>query len=172
KNWAAHAGGASSLEMARDGKLVSSGRDRLTKVWGADGKIIREFAAFGDLATEVAMTHDEARVVAGDWLGEVRLMDVADGKQVAQLAANPPTLEMLVQAQAAAATAAAAQAQKAAAELAASEAALAEKAKASKAAADAATAAQATLESLLAEKAAFEKSQSTQASVTPSVKTN
>ncbi len=69
----------------------------------------RRFASWprlGDLAMEVAFTHDAARVVAGDWLGEVRLSDVADGKQVALLAPNPPTLEMLVQAQTAAAAAA------------------------------------------------------------------
>ncbi len=140
KSWAAHGGGASSIEFARDGKLVSVGRDRLTKVWDGNGAAIRELPAFGDLATEVAITHDGSRVVAGDWLGQVRLSDVADGKQIGELAPNPPTLEMIVQARMAAAAAAAAQAQKAAADLAAAETALAEKAKSSKAAADAAAA--------------------------------
>lgn len=106
KNWAAHAGGASSVEFSHDGKLVTVGRDRLTKIWDGNGAAIRELAALGDLAMEVAFTHDAARVVAGDWLGEVRLSDVADGKQVALLVPNPPTLEMLVQAQTAAAAAA------------------------------------------------------------------
>ncbi|MBI3837094.1 MAG: hypothetical protein HY288_04065 [Planctomycetia bacterium] len=140
KSWAAHGGGASSLEFARDGKLVSAGRDRLTKVWDGNGAVVRELAAFGDIATEVAFTHDGARVVAGDWLGDVRLSEVADGKQIAQLPPNPPTLEMIVQARTAAAAAAAAQAQKTAADLAAAETVLAEKAKSSKATADAAAA--------------------------------
>lgn len=163
KSWAAHAGGVAALDYAKDGKFASVGRDRLTKLWDPNGAAIRDLAAFGDLATEVAFTHDAARVVAGDWSGEVRLSQVADGVEVAKLPANPPTLEMLVQAHAAAAQAAAVQAQKAAAELAAVEAAAAEKAKASKAAADAAAAAQATLQSLLAEKAEWEKAQSAQA---------
>ena len=166
KSWAAHGGGASSVEFARDGRLVSVGRDRLTKVWDANGAAVREFAAFGDLATEVAFTHDGARVVAGDWLGEVRLSDVADGKQVATLAPNPPTLEMMVTAQTAAAAAAGELAQKAAAELAAAEAVVAEKAKASQAAAAAAAAAAADLQSLAAEKAAFDQAQSAQAAIT------
>ena len=165
KSWAAHGGGASSVDFARDGKLVSVGRDRLTKVWDGNGAAVRELAAFGDLATEAAFTHDAARVVAGDWLGEVRLNDVADGKQVAALAANPPTLEMMVQAQSQAAAVAAETAKKAAADLAASQVVVAEKAQAAKAAAEAAAALQAALDSLVAEKAAFDQSQSAQAAV-------
>ena len=130
KNWAAHGGGAVSVEFARDGKLVSVGRDRLTKIWDGNGAAIRELPAFNDIATEVAFTHDAARVVAGDWLGEVRLSEAADGKQVGQLPPNPPTLEMLVSAHTAAVNAAVEAAKKTAAELAAAEAAVAEKAKA------------------------------------------
>jgi hypothetical protein len=184
KNIAAHGGGVTSLEFAQDGKLVSTGRDRLTKLWDGGGTVIREFPAFGDLAMESALTHNSARVIAGDWLGEIRLWDAADGKQVAQLLANPPTLQMLVDAQMAAAnaaaqaatqaaaeveaqktaTAAAAEAaKKAAADLAAAEAVLAEKTKASQTAAEAAAAAKAQLDSLAAEKAALEQAQSAQA---------
>ncbi len=165
KSWAAHAGGATSVEFAQDGKLVSAGRDRLTKIWDGNGAPIRELAALGDLATDVAITHDGARVIAGDWLGEVRLSQAADGALVGPLAANPPTLEMLVQAHTASVAAAVAAAQKAAAELAAAEAAVAEKAKINKAAAEAAAAAQATLQGLLAEKAAFDQAQSMQANM-------
>ena len=96
KNVAAHAGGVSSIEFSKDGKLVSTGRDRITRLWDGNGAAIRELPAFNDIATEVAFTHDAARVVAGDWLGEVRLSEAADGKLVAQLPPNPPTLEMLV----------------------------------------------------------------------------
>jgi hypothetical protein len=164
KSWAAHGGGVASVEFSKDGKLVSAGRDRTTKIWDGNGAAIRELPALGDIATEVAFTHDAARVAAGDWLGEVRLSEVADGKQVAQLPPNPPTLEMLVQSQTAAAATTADAAKKAAAELAAAEAVVAEKAKVSKAAAEAAAAAQANLQNLLAEKAAFDQTQSAQAS--------
>ncbi|MEX0679076.1 MAG: c-type cytochrome domain-containing protein [Pirellulales bacterium] len=184
KNWGAHGGGVTAVEFAQDGKIVSAGRDRLTKLWDAGGGAIREFPAFGDLAMEVAITHNSGRVIAGDWLGEVRLWEAADGNQVAHLPPNPPTLEMLVDAQSAAAATAAEAAQKAAAEveaqktataaaaeaakktaaeLAAAEAALAEKTKASQAAAAAASAAKAQLDGLAAEKAAFDQTQTAQA---------
>ena len=35
------------------------------------------------------MSHDETRVVAGDWAGEIRVFDINDGKRVSNLAANP-----------------------------------------------------------------------------------
>src|SRR5207249_2033399 len=133
-------------------------------IWDGNGAVQRELAAFNDIATEVAFTHDAARVVAGDWLGTVRLSDAADGKQVAEIPPNPPTLEMMVQAQTAAAAAAAEAAKKTAAELAAAQAVVAEKTKAHEAAAGQAAAAQAALQSLLAEKAALDKAQSAQAS--------
>ncbi len=181
KSWAAHGGGASAIDFAHDGKIASVGRDRLAKLWGADGAAISSLPAFNDLAMEVAFTHDGARIVAGDWLGEVRMWEAADGKQVAVLAPNPPTLEMVVQAQtevanaaaaaaeeaAAAAKVAAAVAEKAAAELAAAQAVAAEKAKAAEAASAAAAAAKANLDGVVAEKTAFEQEQSAQASVAP-----
>ena len=160
KNIAAHAGGASSIEFSKDGKLVTSGRDRTAKLWDGNGAAIRDLPAFNDIATEVAFTHDANRVVAGDWLGEVRLSEAADGKLVALLPPNPPTLEMLVTAHTAAVNVAAEAAQKTAVELTAAEAVVAEKAKLHQAAAAAAAAAQATLQSLLAEKAAFDQAKS------------
>jgi hypothetical protein len=185
KGWNAHGGGVTSLEMARDGKIVSTGRDRLARLWDANGAAIRDLGTFNDIALESAITHDSARALAGDWLGEVRLWTTGDGKHVAGLAPNPPTLEMLVQAQTAAVTAAdeavkkaaaeveaqkaaaaaaAEAAKKAAADLAAAEAALAEKTKASQAASEAAAAARAQLESLATEKAAYDQARSAQAS--------
>jgi WD40 repeat protein len=180
KNIAAHGGGVTAIEFAQDGKIASTGRDRLTKLWDGAGAAIRDFPALGDLAMEVAITHNSGRVIAGDWLGEIRLWEAADAAQVAQLLPNPPTLQMLVDAQMAAANAAAQAAtqaaaeveaqkavtaaaaevvKKAAADLAAAEAALAEKSKASQTAAETAAAAKAQLDSLATEKAAFEQSQ-------------
>lgn len=167
KSWAAHGGGTTAIDFAHDGKLASAGRDNLAKLWGADGAAIASLPALGDLALEVALTHDGARVVAGDWLGEVRMWDAADGKQVAALAPNPPTLEMLVQSQTEIVNAANAAAEAAAAELAAAQAVVAEKTKAAQAAADAAAAAKASLDGVVAEKAAFEQQQSAQAAVAP-----
>jgi hypothetical protein len=159
----AHSGGVASVEFGRNGNLVSAGRDRIARIWDGNGAAVKELPAFGDLAMEVAFTHDAARVVAGDWLGEVRMSEAGDAKQVALLPPNPPTLEMQVKAQGELLASAEAAAQKAAAELAAAQAVVAEKEKVSKAAAEAAAAAKAILDSLAAEKASFEQMQSAQA---------
>ena len=105
-NMQAHPGGATCLQFLHDGRLVSGGRNHTVKLWGSGGNQIRQFEPFGELVMKVAATHNGGRIVAGDWSGEVRLASVADGKLVSRLAANPPTLEMLLpkrQAEAAAA---------------------------------------------------------------------
>ncbi len=95
KSWAAHAGGALAVGFAHDGQLVSAGRDRLAKLWNTDGSLVKEFEAFGDLAMDVVILHDGLRLAAGDWTGEIRLWNVADGVRVANLPINPLPLESL-----------------------------------------------------------------------------
>jgi WD40 repeat protein len=90
----AHPGGAASVEFTHDGRLVSAGRDKLVKVWDANGNLVRAFPPFSEPALRATFTHDGARVVAGDWSGETRMWNTADGALVASLPANPPTLEM------------------------------------------------------------------------------
>lgn len=90
----AHGGGATAVQFTHDGRFVSAGRDKVAKAWDANGNQARAFPAFGEPALEVAFTHDGGRVVAGDWSGEVRLWNAADGALAAHLPANPPTLEM------------------------------------------------------------------------------
>ncbi|HKB40452.1 MAG TPA: c-type cytochrome domain-containing protein [Gemmataceae bacterium] len=90
RSWGAHGGGALAVRYARDGRLVSAGRDRTAKIWDGNGTQQRVFEAFPDLALRAIFTHDDARVVAGDWSGLVRVWTGADGKQVGTLSANPP----------------------------------------------------------------------------------
>lgn len=98
KNWGAHGGGATSLEFTHDGRIVSTGRDRVTRIWDQNGAQTTAFEAFGDLGLETGFTHDGARVLAGDWTGDIREWIVADGKLAFQLAPNPPTLDLASQA--------------------------------------------------------------------------
>lgn len=162
KSWNAHGGGCASIDFARDGRIVSTGRDKVAKLWGADGAAIRTFDAFSDLALGVAITHDGTRVIATDWTGEVRVWKAEDGVLLANLDTNPPTLAMAAEQTAAeaaklfqeAATAAVAwaEAERLAQSTASAAAAAAERAAAAAAAVDPANAAKATADTSAAEK--------------------
>lgn len=118
KSWAAHGNaGVEAVRFTHDGRIVTAGRDRAVRTHNADASAGPAFEAFGDLALQAAFTHDGARVVGGDWTGEIRLWNTADAALVAQLPMNPPTLEMVAAAAAAEAEAAAAAAAVAEAEL-------------------------------------------------------
>src|SRR5439155_9658966 len=73
-----------------DGRLASTGRDKVTKLLDQNGAVQKQFEAFPDLGLRVAVTHDSAKVVGGDWSGQVKAWAAADGKAVAALDANPP----------------------------------------------------------------------------------
>jgi Planctomycete cytochrome C/WD domain, G-beta repeat len=92
KSWGAHGGGVESVRYARDGRIVTAGRDKLVKLWDGGGNAQRTFEARPDVALCAAFTHDDARVIAGDWTGQIPVWTAADGKAVGQLTPNPPTL--------------------------------------------------------------------------------
>jgi hypothetical protein len=96
KNWAAHPGGAMSVWFAHDGRIASTGRDKLTKLWDGNGAMQKQFEAFPDLGLNVAVTHDSAKVVAGDWTGTLKFWTAADAKLLASADTNPlPAAELL-----------------------------------------------------------------------------
>ena len=89
KSIGAHGGGVESVRFAKDGRLVSTGRDRVVRVWDSSGNKQREFEAFGDIALEAVFSQDGTKVIAADWSGEIRVWDAKDGKRLANLAVNP-----------------------------------------------------------------------------------
>lgn len=91
KSWGA-GGGVQSVRFSHDGRVVTSARDRLVRIWDQNGGQQRAFAALPDIAMRSAMTHDGARVVAGDWTGQVTVFISADGKSAGNLPTNPPPL--------------------------------------------------------------------------------
>ncbi len=92
KSITAHNGGVLSVAFAHDGKIVSCGRDHLVKLWSPDGAPIKTFEAFNDLALRATIDCDGKHVIAGDFTGAIRAWNVADGKRVGELSANPPAL--------------------------------------------------------------------------------
>lgn len=102
KSWNAHPGGTASVQFTHDGRLATTGRDKITKLWDQNGAAQKTFEALPDLGLQVAVTHDDARVIAGDWSGTVKAWAAADAKAVATFDANPPSAaERLKQAEAA-----------------------------------------------------------------------
>ncbi|HXG46863.1 MAG TPA: c-type cytochrome domain-containing protein [Methylomirabilota bacterium] len=101
KSWNAHAGGALCVAYARDGRLLSCGRDGAVTAWSAEGGKLRTFDFTGEMALRCAWTDDDTRVVAGDFAGQVWLWDAASGQRVGVLDANPgPLAERLAALQA------------------------------------------------------------------------
>ena len=93
KTWRAHGGGTEAVEFTRDGRLVSCGRDRRTKLWTQAGKSLRTFEAFADIALRVTYSDTDKRVIAGDWTGTVRVWDDTKGTRLGELTPNPPKLQ-------------------------------------------------------------------------------
>jgi hypothetical protein len=92
RNWGAHGGGCQAVRYTRDGRLVTCGRDRTVKTWDGNGGAQRTFDALPDVAMRCTFSHDGARVIGGDWTGQLPVWTAADGKRVGQLDANPPTV--------------------------------------------------------------------------------
>jgi mono/diheme cytochrome c family protein len=93
KSWSAHIPGSNSVQFARDGQLVSAGRDGGVKTWKADGAAIRDAGKLEDVVIAARFTHDAKRIVAGDWRGNVRVFDAEKGEQALTLDPNPPTID-------------------------------------------------------------------------------
>jgi len=91
RNWRAH-NSVLSVAYGKNGYLVTSGRDRVVRMWDGNGAKKRDFDAFSDLALKAAFNHDATRVVGGDWTGELRVWNAADGKRLGTLNSNPPTV--------------------------------------------------------------------------------
>ncbi len=92
KSWPAHNGGVLSVKSARDGRIVSCGRDSQILIWDADGTKQRSIALTNELPVRVSFSHDGGRVVGSDWAGNVFVWNSVGGKNVGQLSVNPPSL--------------------------------------------------------------------------------
>jgi len=90
KSIAAHAGGVTAVAFDHQGRMVSAGKDRRVKLWDAAGNLVREFPEMAEQVLTAAITHDGSRVVAGDWNGDVLMVESENPEAKRPLAANPP----------------------------------------------------------------------------------
>lgn len=82
-----------ALEIARDGRLVTCGRDQVVRVWDQGGKALIETAPLGDVAVSATFCDESLRAFAGSWAGVVQAYNVQDAAVIGGLATNPPALE-------------------------------------------------------------------------------
>jgi hypothetical protein len=96
KTWSADGSGVQSAKFGRNGNIVSSGRTAIVKLWDGTGKELQTFKGMTEQVLECVFTHDDARIVAGDWSGDIRMWDSKDGTLVSQMIQNVPTLDVLI----------------------------------------------------------------------------
>jgi len=90
KSWTAHAAGALSVAYAQDDHLVTCGRDNAVTLWEGSGKKLRDLEKCCDLPLRAGFSSGGERVFASDFGGRVMVWNVADGKRIGSLDANPP----------------------------------------------------------------------------------
>ncbi|MCW1921073.1 hypothetical protein OKA05_00810 [Luteolibacter arcticus] len=89
----AHPGGVLAFAWARDGSFITSGRDRVVKLWKPDFNLLREFKDQPDLPVAVAFDSEGKRAFAADYRGQIAVWDVASGNPGGSFDANPPSVE-------------------------------------------------------------------------------
>jgi len=89
----AHPGGVLAFAWTRDGSFITSGRDKVVKLWKPDFNLLREFKDQPDLPVAVAFDSEGKRAFSADYRGQIAVWDVASGNPVGTFDANPPSLE-------------------------------------------------------------------------------
>ena len=106
KSWGAHGAGAGSVTFLRDGRLVSTGRDRVSKIWDQNGAQQLAFPPLADLGLKTAFSEPLGLVLAGDWTGTVKVFAAANGADLGSLVTNPASIAVRLEAAKAAVAAA------------------------------------------------------------------
>jgi WD40 repeat protein len=89
RSWTAHDPGVLSVSYARDGRLVTCGRDNAVTLWEGNGNKVRTLAEGSDLPLRAVLSQDGKRVFAGDFSGHLLMWNAEDGKRGADLDPNP-----------------------------------------------------------------------------------
>ncbi len=87
-----HKSGVLSVQFSKLGDWVTVGRDRKVISWTVDGGLIADFGKMPGMALAAAFSNNDTKVIASDYTGEVRILDVKSKKQLGTLQANPQRL--------------------------------------------------------------------------------
>lgn len=91
KTWNAKSS-LTGVTFTRDSRLVTTGRDQVTRIWNQEGKELAKTPPLGELGVSVAYADESHVMVAASLAGVVQLYKDNGTKQGA-LITNPPTLE-------------------------------------------------------------------------------
>lgn len=92
RKFVAHNGGTLSIDYARNGEFVTSGRDRTAKIWSASFALKKQLTGFGEMVVATAITHDAKRVFTADWNGKIEAWDTKTFEKLGELSGNPPPI--------------------------------------------------------------------------------
>ena len=67
--------GVLAISFARDGRLLSAGRDKFARLWKADGSQAKTYSYAPVMPTAVAVSHDGQIVIVGDASGAVHFSE-------------------------------------------------------------------------------------------------
>jgi hypothetical protein len=85
----AHANGVLSVDFAANNELVTTGADKLTKRWDANGKEAKAYEALPDWGYQARFSGDGTLVLAGAWTGDIYVWNAASGERAAALKTQP-----------------------------------------------------------------------------------
>lgn len=81
--------GVLTVQYARNGQLITSGRDNTARVWKPDGTQSAKLEGFTEIPSRAVFSHDGERAFVGDFTGAVRVWSLKDKKQIGELSTNP-----------------------------------------------------------------------------------
>lgn len=88
RKFMAHPGGVLSLNISKDGQIVTSGKDGFTKRWDLNGKNVSTYAQLPDWSYQARFGASGSVVLAGAWNGDIAIWNSDTGEQVAKLTTN------------------------------------------------------------------------------------
>jgi hypothetical protein len=85
----AHNGAVLSVDYNDQNQLVTTGADKVTKLWQADGSEAKAFEPLADWGYQARFDPLHGRVLAGSWDGEIAFWKLDSGERVATLTTEP-----------------------------------------------------------------------------------